>query len=127
MYKLSEALQVGGIKTIGFLFSLFEENSQYVQLRRTQKMKEETKKPVVKETFEIRMERRVKNWKQLQHEKKVFGDAEWALLNQTSGGCSSMGERSVCIREVAGSTPVSSTAGELNEMENKTKSVKTKN
>ena len=83
--------------------------------------------PVIKETFEIRMERRVKNWKQLQHEKKVFGDAEWALLDQTSGGCSSMGERSVCIREVAGSTPVSSTIGELNEMENKTKSVKTKN
>jgi len=82
MYKLSEALQVGGIKTIGFLFSLFEEDSQYVQLRRTQKMKEEAKKPVVKETFEIRMERRVKNWKQLQHEKKVFGDAEWSLLNQ---------------------------------------------
>ena len=30
--------------------------------------------PVIKESFEIRMERRVKNWKQLQHEKKVFGD-----------------------------------------------------
>ena len=87
----------------------------------------EIRNPVVKESFEIRMERRVKNWKQLQHEKKVFGDAEWALLDQASGGCSSMGERSVCIREVAGSTPVSSTAGELNEMENKKKSVKTKN
>ena len=37
-------------------------------------MNEEAKKPVIKETFEIRMERRVKNWKQLQHEKKVFGD-----------------------------------------------------
>ena len=87
MYKLQEALQVGGIKTIGFLFSLFEEDSQYVQLRRTQKMKEEAKirNPVVKESFEIRMERRVKNWKQLQHEKKVFGDAEWALLNQMQG------------------------------------------
>ena len=63
---------------------MFEEDSQYVQLRRTQKMNEETKSypmleresrnPVVKESFEIRMERRVKNWKQLQHEKKVFGD-----------------------------------------------------
>ena len=90
-------------------------------------LEREIRNPAIKETFEIRMERRVKNWKQLQHEKKVFGDAEWSLLDQTLGGCSSMGERSVCIREVAGSTPVSSTAGELNEMENKTKSVKTKN
>ena len=97
-----------------------EEVKSYPMLERS------ARNPVIKESFEIRMERRVKNWKQLQHEKKVFGDAEWALLDQTSGGCSSMGERSVCIREVAGSTPVSSTGG-LNEMENKTKSVKTKN
>ena len=131
MYKLSEALQIGGIETIGFLFSLFEEDSQYVQLRRT-KMKIEAKSypmlerkvrnPVIKESFEIRMEQRVKDWEQ--HEKKVFGDAEWSLLNQTLGGCSSTGERSVCIREVAGSTPVSSTTGELDEMENKTKNEK---
>ena len=39
-------------------------------------MNEEVKirNPVIKEAFEIRMERRVKNWKQLQHEKKVFGE-----------------------------------------------------
>ena len=43
------------------------------------------------------------------------------------GAVAQEGERSVCIREVAGSTPVSSTAGELNEMENKKKSVKKKN
>ena len=90
-------------------------------------LEREIRNPVVKEAFEIRIERSVKNWRQLEHEKKVFGDAEWALLDQTSGGCSSMGERSVCIREVAGSTPVSSTTGELNEMENKKNSAKTKN
>tara|TARA_B100000809_G_scaffold262736_1_gene314403 strand:- start:654 stop:881 length:228 start_codon:yes stop_codon:yes gene_type:complete len=30
----------------------------------------------MKETFEKRLERRMKNWKQEQHEKKVFGDPE---------------------------------------------------
>ena len=49
------------------MFSLFEEDSQYVQLRRTQKMNEEVKSypmlereirnPVIKERFEDRMER----------------------------------------------------------------------
>ena len=38
-------------------------------------LERDVRNPVIKESFEIRMERRVKNWKQLQHEKKVFGDA----------------------------------------------------
>ena len=38
-----------------------------------------------------------------------------------------MGERCTCTAEVAGSTPVSSTIGELNEMENEKKNVKKTN
>ena len=37
-------------------------------------LERKVRNPVIKESFEIRMERRMKNWKQLQHEKKVFGD-----------------------------------------------------
>ena len=46
-----------------------EEAKSYPMLER------EIRNPVIKERFEDRMERRVKNWKQLQHEKKVFGDS----------------------------------------------------
>ena len=37
-------------------------------------LERDVRNPVIKESFEIRIERRVKNWKQLQHEKKVFGE-----------------------------------------------------
>ena len=66
--------------------------------------KGEVRNPVIKETFEVRI----------------------ARYKREFGGRSSLGEHSVCIREVAGSTPVAST-GELNEMDNKEKSVKKKN
>ena len=39
-------------------------------------LERDVRNPVIKEPFEIRMERRVKNWKQKQHETKVFGDNE---------------------------------------------------
>ena len=37
-------------------------------------LERKVRNPVIKESFEIRMERRVKNWKQEQHEKTVFGE-----------------------------------------------------
>lgn len=46
---------------------------------------------VKKDTFEQRLERRMKNWKQEQHEKKVFGDpeteeVEWKIVKLEGGG-----------------------------------------
>jgi len=45
----------------------------------------------MKETFEKRLERRMKNWKQEQHEKKIFGDpeteeVEWKIVELEGGG-----------------------------------------
>jgi len=45
----------------------------------------------MKETFEQKLERRYKNWKQEQHEKKVFGDpekekVEWKIVELEGGG-----------------------------------------
>ena len=39
-------------------------------------LERDVRNPVIKEPFDMRMERRVKNWKQEQHEKKVFGNDE---------------------------------------------------
>ena len=98
---------------------MIEEAKSYPMLER------EIRNPVIKERFEDRMERY-----QRENRKESYKDAEMdysGAFESDIGGCSSMGERSVCIREVAGSTPVSSTTGELNEMENKKNSAKTKN
>ena len=44
----------------------------------------------MKETFEQKLERRFKNWKQEQHEKKIFGDpekeeVEWKIVTLGDG------------------------------------------
>ena len=75
-----------------------EEGKSYPMLER------KVRNPVIKERFEDRMIRYAEEHR----------------------GCSSMGERRTCTAEVAGSTPVSS-IGDLDEMENKKKSVKKKN
>ena len=45
----------------------------------------------MKDPFEQKLERRYKNWKQEQHEKKVFGDpekekVEWKIVELEGGG-----------------------------------------
>ena len=71
-----------------------EEAKSYPMLER------KVRNPVIKERFEDRMIRYAEEYR----------------------GSSSMGERRTCTAEVAGSTPVSS-IGDLDEMENKKKSV----
>ena len=46
---------------------------------------------MLKKDFEKKLERRMKNWKQEQHEKKIFGDPEkedvvWKLVPLAGGG-----------------------------------------
>ena len=37
-------------------------------------LERKVRNPVIKESFEVRMEQRIKDWKREQHEKKVFGE-----------------------------------------------------